>query len=243
MVVAIHQPMYLPWLPYFGKVAAADVFVFFDDVQYPRSRSFFNRNLVKTPQGSLYLTVPVTGKGDKPLVHEVEIDQSQQWQSRHWRTVSHNYAKAAAFDRYRDELEQVFSGREWKRLADLNIALIELMSSFFGIETMLRRSSELGVSRRLPAPQQIVEIVKKVGGDVYLSGTGEGSRRTVEEDRFEDEDIQVRWFSCETTEYPQLWGDFLPNLSALDLLLNCGGESFKSVVQTGSSSAFPRNGT
>jgi hypothetical protein len=58
MIVAIHQPQYLPWLGYFDKMLAADLFCYLDCVQFKKNE-WQNRNRIKTAQGWQWLTVPV----------------------------------------------------------------------------------------------------------------------------------------------------------------------------------------
>src|SRR5205823_10451543 len=98
VIVAIHQPHYLPWLRYFAKILRSDVFIVLDDIQYEKN-GFQNRNKIKTPQGAQYLTVPVRRPTLRPI-RAIEIDNATGWASRHRRALEINYGKAPYFERY-----------------------------------------------------------------------------------------------------------------------------------------------
>jgi hypothetical protein len=226
--VAIHQPNYIPWPGYFHKLAAADVFVYLDAVQYPRGSSFASRNRVKTPNGPVFLTVPVSvpkGKEGKATYLEVELADDR-WQRKHLATVEQSYRKAPHFDEIDGLYERGLTAGE--TLVDLNIGLIEAFASYLDITTRRVRLSEL-----LPSfgqkTQLIVDICRAVDASAYLSGTG-GGRDYNDEELLREHGIELRYDEFEYPEYPQLWGDFEPNLSILDLLFNCGPAGRELVV-------------
>ena len=231
MIAAIHQPLYLPWQAYFGKIAAADVFVFLDDVQYPRGKGFFNRNAIKGPEGALMLTAPVKGKGDMPLVGEIGLDQSRDWQARHWRTIEVNYAKAPHFPSLAPGLENLYLGPRWARLAELNVALIRHCCDVMEIKTRFVLASALGVGPAHGA-ERLVGLVQAVGADRYLTGSGAGSLRHMDEPRYNHAGIDVLWHAYEQRPYPQMWGTFVPDLAVLDLLLNCGPGDSRAMLSS-----------
>ena len=220
LTAAVHQPNYVPWLGYFHKLAAADVFVYLDDVQFPRGQSFAARNRIKTPNGVAWLTVPVSvpkGQEGKATYREVELVEPR-WREKHVKTVEQSYGRAPYFDDvfelYRTELEAGHS------FLDVNLALLEGFADYLGIDTRRVVLSEL-----LPEFGQktelIVDICKALGADEYLSGSGGGTEYT-DGERLAEEGIGLRFDAFEPAEYPQLGGDFEPGLSALDALMNCG---------------------
>jgi hypothetical protein len=222
-VVAIHQPNYVPWPGYFHKLAACDVFVYLDAVQYPRGQSFAARNRIKTPNGVTYLTVPVSvPKGSEGKASYLEVDfADDKWRKRHLSTVEQSYARAPHF-------EEVFSlyAREVEAaetFVGLNIRLIDAFASYLGIDTRRVRLSEL-----LPEFGQktdlIVDVCRALDADAYLSGSG-GGREYTDEAVLREQGIELRFDEFEYPRYEQLWGDFEPNLSVLDLLFNCGPAS------------------
>jgi WbqC-like protein len=221
--VAIHQPNYVPWPGYFHKLAAADVFVYLDAVQYPRGRSFAARNRIKTPNGVTYLTVPVSvPKGGEGKASYLEVAfADEKWRKKHLATVEQSYGKARHFGDVFPLYEREVEAGE--TLVGLNIGLIEAFASYLGIETRRVRLSEL-----LPDFGQktdlIVDVCRALGADAYLSGSG-GGREYTDEAVLREHGLDLRFDEFEYPRYEQLWGDFEPNLSVLDVLFNCGPES------------------
>ena len=222
-VVAIHQPNYLPYLGFFYKMGRCDVFVYLDAVQYPRGRSFANRNRIKTPTGVTYLTIPVRiPRGREGRVAYTEVCfADERWRQKHLKTVEMAYRRAPYF-------EPIFSLYRNTLLAHdqfvtLNLALIEAFAVYLGITCRRVCLSEL-LSSFGQKTQLIVDICQAVGGTVYLSGTG-GGREYNDPSLLAAYGIELRYSDFVHPVYPQLWGAFEPNLSILDLLFNCGPES------------------
>jgi hypothetical protein len=219
-VVAIHQPNYLPWPGYFHKLAAADVFVYLDAVQYPRGQSFAARNRIKTPNGVIYLTIPVSvpkGQEGKASYLEVEFAE-ERWRDKHLRTVEQSYRRAPHFE----EVFELYRGglERGQTFVDLNVGLIEAIAGYLGIETRRVRLSETLESFG-EKTELIVDVCRAVGADVYLSGSG-GGREYNDEELLAQHGIELRYDEYAYPEHPQLWDGFEPNLSVLDLLFNCG---------------------
>ncbi len=227
-VAAIHQPNYLPWPGYFHKLAAADVFVHLDAVQFPRGQSFAARNRIKTPNGVAFLTVPVTGPKDAEgtFTYLEAAFADDRWRKKHLRTVEQAYAKAPYFEEvlalYRRELERAGT------FVELTIGLIDAVADYLEIGTRRVRLSEL-----LPEfgqkTQLIADVCRALDADVYLSGSG-GGRDYNDEELLREHGIELRYDAYAYPEHPQLWGPFEPNLSVLDLLMNCGPAARPLVV-------------
>jgi hypothetical protein len=226
--VAIHQPNYIPWPGYFHKLAACDAFVYLDAVQYPRGQSFAPRNRIKTPNGVTFLTIPVSvPKGTEGKASYLEVEfADEKWRKKHLATVEQSYGRAPHFDEVYPLYERGLD--EGETFVHLNIGLIEAFASYLGIETRRVRLSEL-----LPSFGQktelIVDVCRALDADAYLSGSG-GGRDYTDEALLKEHGIELRYDEFESPEYPQLWGDFEPNLSVLDLLLNCGPASRELVL-------------
>lgn len=219
-VAAIHQPNYLPWPGYFHKLAAADVFVYLDAVQYPRGQSFAARNRIKTPNGVIYLTIPVSvpkGQEGKASYLEVEFAE-ERWRDKHLRTVEQSYRRAPHFE----EVFELYRGglERGQTFVDLNVGLIEAIAGYLGIETRRLRLSETLESFG-EKTELIVDVCRAVGADVYLSGSG-GGREYNDEELLAQHGIELRYDEYAYPEHQQLWDGFEPNLSVLDLLFNCG---------------------
>jgi hypothetical protein len=226
MIVAAHQPAYLPWLGYLHKIACADVFVVLDDVQY-EAQNFQNRNRVKINNGVAWLTVPLEHGPQDELICDKRISYRQSpreaWQGRTFRTLRTHYGRAPHFARYQDDLMELFT-RRWERLLDLDMHVLQMALRWLGINRPVVRTSTMAITG--PRTTRIIDICKAVGADTYLSGTG-GSAGYLELGQMSDAGIRVRWQEFHHPVYRQRYPHlgFVPNLAFLDLVLNCGPES------------------
>ncbi len=219
MIVAVHQPQYLPWLGYIHKMIQADVFCYLDSVQY-RKNEWQNRNRIKTAQKWQWLTVPVCHRFPQKIT-EVEINNRHKWKKKHLQALVTNYSKAPFFDNYFSAFEECFT-RDWKWLSELNVFLIEHIRSFLGLQqkpTVL--ASRLAL--RDDPTDRLIDICKAVGADTYLSGQDGASYMDL--DRFESSNIKAIFQKFNHPVYPQLYEEFQSHLSVMDLLFNCGPQS------------------
>lgn len=221
--VAIHQPNYLPYLGYFDKIDRADVFVLLDSVTYTHN-DWRNRNRIKTPQGERWLTVPVVRKGAlKTLIRDARINGSG-WRRKHWMTLEQSYSRSPHFAKYRGFFERVYE-TEWKLLGAFDEFLVRKMCGFLGIEATIVRASSLGgiVGAKTDL---LVSICKTLGADRYISGVG--AERYMDRGKFEEAGIEVVLQDFECPVYDQMHGGFVPDLSAVDYLFNCGNPDVRA---------------
>lgn len=224
MNVAIHQPQYLPWLPYFLKIEESDVFILLDTVDFQKN-GLQNRNQIKTAQGAHWLTVPVRQQlGQK--IRDVEIDNSTDWRRKHWQTIQMCYRKAWAFKIYENELED-FYAREWAGLNELNIELTTMILRWMNIQTPIVRSNQMQATGS--ASDLVLNLCQEVGATRYLSGMG--GKNYLASEAFEKAGIEIDYRSVQPEAYPQLFpqAGFINHLSALDIVLNCG-ETWRSYL-------------
>jgi hypothetical protein len=227
MRVGIHQPNYLPWLGYFRKIAMCDTFVFFDNVQMPGGKSYVSRNEIKTPQGRLWLTVPVSDKGEGTLIASARI-ADQRWQRKHLKTLEMNYAASPWKTLIRDEIAPVLE-IEHNCIADLNCALIEQISRIIGIsEVKFVRATHLDLEAT--GADSIVEILDQLGATTYWTGSGAGSMRHLDMDAFTSRGIKTDFVSGDFPDYRQFHRDFEGNLSILDALLCLGPDATRVLL-------------
>jgi len=225
MILSVHQPQYLPWIGYFHKIDQSDIFVFLDNVQY-KKREFQNRNKIKTPDGWTWLTVPLLTKGRyKQLIKETQIDNLQNWQTKHWKSIQRCYNQAPFFQDYCNFFEEEVYAKEWKLLAKLNIHIVKFLMSCLEIETPCFLESELDIN--VHSTERIIELCKRLKADVYLSGVG--GKVYINEERFGDEGIELRYQYFVHPVYSQLYGDFQPYMSVIDLLFNHGAKSIEII--------------
>jgi WbqC-like protein family len=218
--LVVLQPSYLPWLGYFDQMCKADVFVWYDDVQFDK-HGWRNRNRVKGPNGPLWLTVPILHKGraEQPI-NAVEIDNRAAWSRKHLRSVAQLYARAPFRDAVLPRLSELLL-RPWERLIDLDIATTEWLAGEFGIRTPRHSASQLLIDGDRNA--RLINLCRHFRATRYISG--DAARAYLDVAQFAAAGIEVVWHSYQHPHYPQLHGEFVPYLSALDLLLNVGPEA------------------
>ena len=230
-IVAIHQPNFLPWIGYFHKIANVDKFVYFDNVQLPGGKSFCYRTKILFNNGKdKWLSIPLLGKSDKSLIMDTKIDIKQNWKYKHLRTLSWNYKTHPFFDEIYEIIESVYK-IESQFLIDYNIPLITKISEYLELDTEFICSSKISNDSNLKGLDRIIEINEFCGAKEYLSGNGAGSKRYMDERYFTEKDIVLKWQEFEFRKYPQLNSqEFIPGLSIIDLLFNCGPQS-KNIIQ------------
>lgn len=222
MKIAIHQPNYLPWIGYFDKMDQVDKFVILDTAIHSKS-GYINRTTIKTPQGSLVLTVPLKNK-EQPI-NELQIENNVNWHASHWKAIEANYKKCTYWVAYKDGFEKLYS-RKWDNIASLNIALIKHIAMLLNISTEILLESDFQLNFGSNNARN-VNIVSHLGGDVYLSGIG--ARVYNVESTFNDRHIELVYQDFKHPEYPQRWDKFQHNLSIIDMLFNCGPETMEII--------------
>ncbi|HSJ06475.1 MAG TPA: WbqC family protein [Longimicrobiales bacterium] len=226
MILAQHQPAYLPWLGLLHKVSVADVFVIMDDVQYLK-REFQNRNRVKTGQGqAAWLTVPVDLRASESRrICDIRIKRpdpgERPWYVRHWATLRTSYANAPHFGEYAGFFEHVLLGQRWERLVDLNLAILHQAFEWFGITTRTVLATTVGFTGR--KSDLILEQAARLDADMVFAG--ELGRNYIDVPAFSRSGVRVVFQEYRHPEYPQLFGGFVSRMSFVDLLFNCGPDA------------------
>jgi hypothetical protein len=223
MILSAHQPHFCPWPGHIDKIARCDQFVLLDHVQY-ETENFQNRNRIKLPSGAHWLTVPLmAGSRDEAICDKRVSYGNPAWPENMWRTIEQGYIKAPYFARYAPPLQQLLL-RRWDRLVDLDLAILRLCLDWLAIRTPLVLSSTLAPVAKKSA--LIVELCERLGADTFLGGMG-GSQRYFDMPMFEAHSVRVVWQAFELPPYPQRFPrlGFVPRLSTLDLLFNCGPDS------------------
>lgn len=222
--VAILQSSYIPWKGYFDLINMVDEFILYDDRQYTR-RDWRNRNRISTPQGVMWLTIPVQVKGRyTQRIDEVEVSEPD-WAERHWKTIVHNYAAAPHFQESRATFERAYleCARAMRRLSDINREFIDAICATLGIPTRITRSTDY--PPEVPdRTGNLVALCKAAGATDYLSGPS--ARAYIEEEQFTREGIAVSYMDYSNyPEYPQLHDPFTHEVSVVDLIFNTGREA------------------
>ncbi|MDO8725085.1 MAG: WbqC family protein [Candidatus Methanoperedens sp.] len=217
MIVAIHQPNYLPYLGFFDKIKQSDIFVIYDDAQFNKE-DFQHRNKIRIYHGWKYLTIPVVKKNiqikDIKIRNEFII-KSLTWQEAHLKDIRDNYIDAPYYDLYCKQLETIYTNK-YNKLIDLNMDIINFLMVAFEIKKKIILSSELGFTSK--STQRLADITESLGGDVYLSGPA--GRNYLDVSIFESKGINVDFQDFRHPIYKQCYDGFISNMSAIDALFN-----------------------
>ena len=235
-MIAMHQSQFLPWVPYFYKIIKSDIFVVLDNVQFQKN-GIQNRNQIKTPQGAIWLTVPVKSKLGTPI-NEVEVSNAYNY-SKLLKTIDLNYKKSPYYDLIYPIIEATFN-KKYKYLNDINIQLLTNILEFIGTKTKIIYSSEIATTKS--KNELVIEIIKNSGGCEYLSG--KGALDYMDLARFKKEDIKLYTYDFNHANYPQLWNKhqgFIPRLSILDLLFNYLEGAKNYILNNGNISILAQN--
>lgn len=220
MRVAILQSNYIPWKGYFDIIGSVDLFIFHDDLQYTKG-DWRNRNKIKTPKGPEWLTVPC-GTSEHRLICDVEL-ASTDWQRKHWNLIQTHYLKTPFFKQYRAFFEEIYLGRPWANLSEMNQYVIKAISiELLGIAVKFDDSRRYDL--KSAKANRVIELLKKSGATTYLSGPA--AKSYLDESAFATEGICLEWMSyADYPEYPQLHPPFDHGVSILDLLFNTGPDA------------------
>lgn len=225
MILTAHQPVYLPWLGLFHKIALADTFVSFNQVQY-LPKDWNNRNKIKSSQGAIWLTVPVLRSGHREkTISEIEINNDFPWQRKHWNSLYLNYKKAPYFAKYAPFFEDTYK-KEWKKIAELNDYMLKYFLQFLGIEINFLDASQFMFQGK--KNDLVLDMCTQLKAGTYIFG--ELGKNYADTESFQRQGISIAFQEYHHPVYPQLHGEFITHLSIVDLLFNCGEKSLDIIM-------------
>lgn len=215
MIISIHQPDYIPYPGLFYKMWKSEKFVFLDDAQFS-SDNMHHWNRIKTPQGECRLKVPVKHKFGDPINQVVTRDELK-WKKKHLKTIEMNYKKAKYFADFFPIFQELLLTK-YLNLADMNIAINQCIAEKFGICPQFFRTSDMEI--RTVREERVIDICVMLGADIYISGNG--AKAYQQDKHFADRGVSLQYTDYKPIEYQQCWKSFIPNLSILDYIFNCG---------------------
>lgn len=225
MILTAHQPCYASWLGFFHKIALADKYINFDQVQYC-TKDWINRNRIKTDSGFLWLTVPVYTIGHREkIIAEMEINNQTRWKEKHWRSIYLAYKKARFFDDYAEFLEDLYK-MEWQYLIDLNEYMFKWFIKTLGIQTEL--DDAVNYKFQGAKSELVLDMCRQMKADIYIFG-GEG-KNYADVQAFKSDNIKPYFQNYVHPKYTQLHGDFVSHMSIIDLLFNEGPRSMEIIM-------------
>ncbi len=218
MILAAHQPQFLPWLGYFDKMLHCDLFVLLDDVQYKKNE-WQNRNRIWSREGGQWLTVPVLHEFPCEI-RAVKINDTTQWKHKHVATLTQTYSHAKSFSRHWEPWKKMYDA-DLGTLLEVNLFTINEIRKSLEIATPMKLSSEMKVEGR--STERLVNLCKAAGADTYLAGAG--GRDYMDMGLFEKAGIKVIFQQYAHPVYSQFDAGFVPSLSAVDLIWHHGADA------------------
>lgn len=225
MILTAHQPSYLPWIGLFHKIYLADQFCLYDDVQFTK-KDFVSRNYIKTANGPILLSVPIISKNHREkLLNNVEILDNG-WSIKHIKSIQLSYSKAPYFSNYFNEIADIIAAHKTETLANLNQTLTGYFLNSLGIHRDIHLASNLNLIRN--KSDRIIDMCQKLHASSYVFG--KLGRAYADFETFQAAGIKVYFQDYQHPTYPQIHGDFAPNLSIIDLLFNMGPDSLEVIL-------------
>lgn len=226
MIIAIVQPCFVPWLGYFEQIAIADIFVYFDDVQYTK-KDWRNNNQLKSQYGVKPIHVPVSNASTGILINQALISYNEKWEDNILNKLNEWYRRAPFFVEVMELIKPIVCQKH-EKLVDLNYALNNAICQYVGIHTPTYCSSSIP---KISADKnsRIIEICQHFPG-VDTLYDGKSAQNFIDIELFSKSGITVVFQDYIHTPYRQLWGEFLPYMSVIDLLMNHGESSMEFIV-------------
>ena len=223
--VVIHQPDFLPYLGFFHRLLYADIFIILDDVQFLR-RAWHHRDEIKTKDGKQWLTLGIKKNTQDTKINNIYLNY-ENWQEKHLNLIKQNYLKSEFFEEIFPFISDLYSQKHQK-MVDFNLYAIKLLLNIFDINIKIYFSSEFNLKTK--SNQLLVDLLEKVNATHYLSGIG--AKNYHKDEPFKEANIKVVWQDFKHPVYPQLHGEFIPYLSSIDLLFNCGIKKSREILRS-----------
>jgi hypothetical protein len=223
--IAILQSNYIPWKGYFDLINSVDEIIFYDEMQYTKN-DWRNRNKIKTPNGMVWLSIPVHYKFLYQNTQKIKdtLVSDFSWAKKHWETISQNYRKSPFFREYKEIIEELYCGKKESHLCEINYKFIRAINKILGIKTKISFSTDYKLIDG--KTERLVDLVKQAQGTEYISGPA--AKEYIEEKVFEDADVKLTYMDYSGyPEYNQLYPPFQHGVSILDMIFNCGRETTK----------------
>ena len=226
-IVVIHQPDFMPYLGFFDRLLKAELYVVFDNVQYVRgSRAWTSRDKIKTPKGEKWISVGIKKAVYGAAINEVMLRQDSEGRTHHLNLIQENYRKTEYYQEILPYIMDLYS-IPCEKMVDFNMSSIRMLMKLFDIQIEMVMASSLKAEGK--SNELIVSIMKELGCSHYLSGTG--AKDYFISDPYERAGIEVIWQEFKHPVYPQQFGEFIPYLSSIDLLFNCGIEKSRKILR------------
>lgn len=214
-IVVIHQPDFMPYLGFFDRLCKANIYVILDTVQFVKR--WTGRDKIKTEKGEQWITVETQKAPVNTKINEILLVQDNKWKKKHLNIIQYNYKKAPFYNEILPYVEELYQ-EDFKRMVDFNIKSIKMLMKLFDIQIECILASDINPQGK--NNELNIDIMKKLGCTKYLSGIGAKDYYIPE--LYSKAGIEVIWQEFQHPVYKQQYDGFIPYLSSIDLLFNCG---------------------
>jgi hypothetical protein len=227
--IAILQSNYIPWKGYFDMINMVDEFVLYDCVQYTKN-DWRNRNLIKTPNGVQWLTIPCRVESLHQRIDETKVSDKS-WANKHLKSIIQNYSRAKYFKEYIDIFEALYKEMaDEEYLSNINYKFLTTINDILGIKTKISKCQDFTLIEGQTS--RLVRLCQDTNADIYISGPA--AKNYLDESLFEKAGIKVEWMDYSGyKEYNQLFGEFTHGVSIIDLIFNEGSNAAKYMKSFG----------
>lgn len=228
MKVSIHQPNFLPWLGFFSKIYKSDKFIYLNDSYvHKKNLDYLNRSLFLSNQKKKYFSIPIKKNFQTQKILKLKIDNSKEWVKDFLNFINANYNECEFFSEGYLIIQSI-KNKNFDFLIDLNIFLITKILKKLNINKKIYFSSEFQIKSK--STERIIDLVKSVNGEIYL--TGSGSYNYLDQSKFKKANIKIEFNEINHPVYNQKNSDlFIPGLSILDLIMNCGLKKTEKLIK------------
>ena len=220
--------MLFPWIGLLEQIRLADVLVFYDDVQFSKG-SFTNRVQVKTPNGVQWMTIPLRNLKLGGVIDEVKTVTAEQWHEKHLALLVRSFKGSPHTNDALLMAREIYSV-DYPSIGHLARASMLSLSHYFGLLEGKRVLDVRELCINGSGSQRVLDIVRAIGGTVYI--TGHGARSYLDHEAFDKSGIQVQYMRYKRHPYPQRWGEFNPFVTALDLVASLGRDGQHRIAST-----------
>ncbi len=216
MRVVVLQSNYIPWKGYFDLIHDADVFCFYDEVQYTKN-DWRNRNKIYSKNGLQWLTIPIHKDAVKQKISEVLLPDN--WQKDHYKTLQLSYSRAPFFGQLKELMDDLYVNSSFKTLSEFNHYSTKKIAEYLGITTRFDNSANYKLKD--DKLERLISLLCDLKATEYISGPAAKDYLTGHEDLFTEKGIKLSYKSYSGYKpYKQLIEPFEHGVSILDLIAN-----------------------
>lgn len=214
MKLAIMQPYFLPYIGYYQLIAAADVFIVYDNIKFTK-KGWINRNRMLLNGTDAMFSLPLKKASDSLDVVDRELAADFD-RGKLLNQFKGAYSRAPYFAEVFPLLERIVRFEERNLFRYIHHSITGVCTRL-GIETGIRISSDIAIDHGLKGQDKVIALCQAMGADTYINAIG--GMELYSRDDFHANGITLKFIQARPFEYPQFGNEFVPWLSIVDVLM------------------------